>query len=238
MTNLSYLSKLKICLVSTIVMSIMNLLWHSSMLISSDVASGTNAMQIKTVSEVQYSMIGLGIAILFICTWGFVFLNKYVADFQDVSNVVNKVALGEFSNRILNIRDKGDVKSFYDSVNRLIDRTDAYIRETSAVMEHVEQNKYYRVIMEDGMLGSYLNGSRVITKTMLAMGAKVKGFGSITTNFEKNVDVVVTQLSDASKRLDKTANNMNIIAGETTEQANTLSITSEETNKNLLTVSS
>lgn len=60
--------------------------------------------------------------------------------------VCEAVAAGDFEARITDITETGDAALLCHAINQLIDRTDAYIRETRASLEYVSHNKYFRRI--------------------------------------------------------------------------------------------
>ena len=62
----------------------------------------------------------------------------------DALAIVRRAAAGDFEARITNITEDGDLGELLYSINDLIDRCDAYMRESAACMDHVSQNKYFR----------------------------------------------------------------------------------------------
>ena len=58
------------------------------------------------------------------------------------------------------LRRKGRLQRLLHAINRLIDRSDAYVRESRASLEYVAQNKYFRRISEKGMTGAFGEASQ------------------------------------------------------------------------------
>lgn len=168
---------------------------------------------------------------------GFNWLSKFREDMGAALKTIEQVSEGDFEKRITHIRDKGQGASLYWKINSLIDCADAYVRESSAAMANVEQGKYYRTIMVDGLNGSYQRGAEVINGAMKSMEQKIGGFESITQSFENNVEAVIIKLSTASETLDTTAQEMDVVAGDTTNQASELTETASVTAQNVQTVS-
>ncbi|PCI87206.1 MAG: chemotaxis protein [Hyphomicrobiales bacterium] len=222
MMNLSYLSKAKYLLILVSILCVLNFGMEF-----------INGLAMVNYYSVIGSLILLGSALL--CMY---YLRRCSQDLAQAEAVVSQVAQGDFEHRILNIHDQGEAKRFYWAVNSLIDNADAYVRESSAAMANVEQGKYYRIIMEDGLNGAYQRGAKTINQAMNVMSEKISGFESITQSFESNVEKVISQLSSASGELDKTAQQMDEVAGNTTVQASALSETATVTSKNVQTVSS
>ena len=148
------------------------------------------------------------------------------------------VSKGDFEARVLNITEKGEAGELLHSINELIDRTDAYVRESQACLEHVRDNKYYRRILEKGMLGSFLGASRVINNATQAMEDKVSNFKTVAENFEVNMKGVVQTVSAASTELQATAQTMEQTAAQTSSQSVTVAGAAEEASANVQTVAS
>ncbi len=116
-------------------------------------------------------------------------------------HVCKAVADGDFEARIIGITEKGDAGDLLRAINLMIDRTDAYVRESQACLEYVSNNKYYRRILEKGMTGSFLSASRTINNATMAMAKKVDDFSSVADNFERNMKGVVETVTAASTEL-------------------------------------
>ena len=83
------------------------------------------------------------------------FGNDHKSAVRKALKVCEAVAEGDFEARIIGIDEKGEAAALLHAVNRLIDRCDAYVRESRASLEYVAQNKYFRRIAERGMTGAF-----------------------------------------------------------------------------------
>lgn len=99
-------------------------------------------------------------------------------------DVCEAVANGDFEARLIDFDPGSDIGKLYLAINRMIDRTDAYVRESKASLEYVSQNKYFRRIQEKGMLGSFRNASHTINEAMEAMSQRVDKFTGVVATFE------------------------------------------------------
>ncbi|MDX1737825.1 MAG: chemotaxis protein, partial [Alphaproteobacteria bacterium] len=88
------------------------------------------------------------------------------SDVKKAVDIMDRVIAGDFEARLTHISAKGDLGILMNRINDLIDRTDAYIRESAAAMEHVSHAQYYRKIVETSMQGSFLNASRTVNKAL------------------------------------------------------------------------
>ncbi len=149
---------------------------------------------------------------------------------------MRSVARGDFEARLVGIREGGLTGELLHSVNGLIDRADAFVREAAESMEYVSRGSYYRRIVERGMLGSFLNASKIINAATIAMDRKVTDFATVTSHFESTVGKVVDLTAAAATELQATAEGMERIAVGTSSTAITVSAAAEEASSNVATV--
>lgn len=162
--------------------------------------------------------------------------NEGMDELQSVLEVVKQMSSGDFDVRITNIDNNSSYAELFHSINDLVDRCDAYVRESSACLEHVSEGKYYRKIIETSMTGDYLGASQKVNAALAAMQNKVDGFANVTNEFEKNVGDVVNVVSSSASELEAASENMKSIAYNTTSQATAVAAAAEETTVNTQTV--
>lgn len=93
--------------------------------------------------------------------------SKKSSDLKKIKDVCKAVAGGDFNARILNIDTNSELGEVSNLINRLVDRCDAYVRETTASMENVSQNIFYRRISEVGMVGDFRKPLRPVMPQQL-----------------------------------------------------------------------
>ena len=150
--------------------------------------------------------------------------------------ICTAVADGDFEARIIGIREGGDVGETMWAINGLIDRTDAYIRETTASMDHVSRNRYYRGIVETGMVGAFLGGAQTINAATRSIATRVAAFREVAQGFEATISGVVDGVVSAATDLDDTAQRMESIARSTREQATAVADAAESASISVETV--
>lgn len=138
---------------------------------------------------------------------------KVIAQATDVCREIEK---GNFEARYIDIREGGELRELLLRLNGSIDRTDAFVRESGASMRAVSRNKYFRRIVEDGMQGSYLQSARTINSAAMGMADKISNFASVSNAFEETAHGVVMRVTDASRKLNDTAEEMAETASSTT----------------------
>jgi methyl-accepting chemotaxis protein len=153
-----------------------------------------------------------------------------------LSDVCHKIARGDFEARVLNIREGGDLGALSHALNDMIDRCDAFVREASAAMSAVRENKYYRRILPQGLHGSLLVASRTINEATEAIEARVVAFNANVGQFEQSIETIVRTLAGDSSIMGETANVLTSGAATTRERVTAVAAASEEATTNMETV--
>jgi methyl-accepting chemotaxis protein len=153
-----------------------------------------------------------------------------------VASVCHEIANGNFEARVLDIRETGELAALQHELNDMIDRCDAFVRESSAAMQAVRGNRYYRRILPHGLRGSLLAAAQVINQATEAIQQRIESFARETNRFEGEVGSVVEKLFLASSAMDETASVLNSGASATRERASAVAAASEETSTNMQTV--
>lgn len=113
------------------------------------------------------------------------------ASLRKAITVCKAVANGDFEARITNITEKGEAAELMHAINLLIDRTDAYLRESRACMEYVSRNQHFRLIAEQGMEGSFKEASRTINNAIHKIHDRHEGMRRLGNVFEESLQTVV-----------------------------------------------
>ncbi len=163
-------------------------------------------------------------------------LNQYKSATLKAISVCEAVADGDFEARIINITEKGDAARLLHAINRLIDRTDAYVRESMASLQYVSENKYFRRISETGMVGSFAEASRIVNTAMSTMEDRVNNFTTVVHNFETQIEEVVNTVASAATELEASANTMEGTTTTASEQATGITAAAEQASVNVSSV--
>jgi methyl-accepting chemotaxis protein len=150
--------------------------------------------------------------------------------------VCDAVASGDFEARIAPVRERGDLGELLWSINELIDRCDAYLRESAASMDHVSRNLYFRRIVETGMAGDFLASARRINAATDAIAAKVADFRRIATEFETTTQDVIKGVADTARSLEADARSMEAAAVATSRRAGAVAAASSGATANVQAV--
>lgn len=138
---------------------------------------------------------------------------------------------GDLEPRLLNIGSvEGELYETLEALNHLMDLTDNFVREAGASLEHASHDKYFRKVIERGMLGSFRRGAGIINAASTVMSEKNDALKQARTRqleladaFEEKVSGVVESVAKAAEELQETAETLSAAAEETTSQANSVS---------------
>ncbi len=154
----------------------------------------------------------------------------------DAAQVCREIARGNFEARILDIRDDCPLHDLQHAVNDMVDRCDAFIREASASMQAVCDNKYYRRILPRGLHGGMLTAATAINNATAALQQRISAFTETAVHFEAQIGSVVDGVSTASATMGETAAILERGAFATKERSTAVAAASEETTTNMQTV--
>jgi len=155
---------------------------------------------------------------------------------EEVMTVCNDVAIGRFESRIMDKVDQGDIRAMQYAINDMIDRCDAFVREASATMSAVCENKYFRTIRPEGLHGSLGIAANIINEATGTIRDRVAAFEQTAQQFEQGVSSIIESLSGASNEMSLTSNSLTSGAGATQQMAAAVAAASEEATVNMQTV--
>ncbi|MBL4785947.1 MAG: methyl-accepting chemotaxis protein [Cohaesibacteraceae bacterium] len=149
------------------------------------------------------------------------------------TEVLDQASKGNFSVRVIGITEKGADAALLHSVNRFIDKSDAFVREAKAALEYVQNNKYFRRISPIGMPGDFAGSARVMNKAMDTMQGRLAGFGEVIKNFERDMGEEVEGVAKAATQMESAAKSMSQSIQETGEKSTAVAEASSDANANV-----
>ena len=152
--------------------------------------------------------------------------------------VCEAVANGDFEQRIIGIDPQDRHADLYNAINRMIDRADAYVRESTACLDYVSERKYFRRIAERGMVGGYATATKSFNSALQIMQDQVVGFSETVDEFKTSMDSVVKTVTSAATELETSAHSMQQTARSTSDKAMNVTSAVESTSENVQTMAS
>lgn len=137
---------------------------------------------------------------------------------------INETALavtgGDFEARLVQLPERDGVeRRALLAVNDMIDVTDAFVREAGTSMLYVSENKYFRLIVERGLLGQFRRQAAAVNAATRAIDQKFAEFRTLADRFEAAAKGIADQVADAASMLDMTAQGMADSASGASRQA-------------------
>ena len=158
---------------------------------------------------------------------------------EKLVEVVTSARDGRFRCRVLNLdEDGGEIRDLGITLNDFIDRSDAFLREARASLEHVKEGKYHRRIVETGAKGAFLYGARVMNEATAVIAKRVTDFADATRSFETDVKSVVVEVEEAAQRLRRNSEQMEQSARLASHRATEVSRSADGAAGNVQTVAS
>jgi len=166
------------------------------------------------------------------------FLYKVQTEIRRMTRACQTLKKGQFETRIMGITEHGSLGQAQWALNEFVDVVDAFVRESAAAMEHVSRKKYFRRILEDGMQGSILSGTRIINRATDEVEKNMNGFITIANDFDHSLGEVVQQVNTTVHELETTAATMRDMASLARTGADNVVQTAQNMSGDVQTISS
>ena len=158
------------------------------------------------------------------------------AEIAKIIEVCEAVADGDFEARILAIPEKGDMASLMHAINLMIDRTDAYIRESKACLDYVARNQHFRLIVEKGMVGNFKLAAKSINNATAQIKERHEGFVTMGSRFEDNLQSIVGDMTGMIEQLQTSSNEVSTASHSAKEQSLVVASGAEQASANMQSV--
>lgn len=140
---------------------------------------------------------------------------------REAIKVCSAASRGDLEARILNIDAPPEIAELLDSINHLLDMTDAFVREATASLEHASKGKFFRRVLPNGMLGSFRRAARSINGATEQMDTKTRDLAlaeerriALEEDFN-SARRVVAELTDATGKIGHMSETIDHIADQT-----------------------
>lgn len=157
---------------------------------------------------------------------------------DNYTKTISRIAEGDFEARILYISEWGTIGELGYAINRLVDLTDAFVREACNSAQAVTQGKYFRILIERGLPGIYRYSAKAINDSTRAIEAKVKDFHTAADTFEVKIEGVVEKVSSETQQLQKASQAMSTVALITSERSEEATSASNQSAESVQAVAS
>ena len=158
-----------------------------------------------------------------------------IARFTDICHQLSR---GNFEARIINIEEKGNIGELALTINRMTDTTDSFIRESTAAMDYISHNRYFRRILEGGLQGSLLNGARIMNAAMRNVAQKMGDFAAIASDFEKSFHDLAEDLKGTVRSLKSSSDTMQSAVSGVQQETESAVSSSDNSSNSVQSISS
>jgi len=152
--------------------------------------------------------------------------NALEAQVRMATHVCRLAAEGNLEPRILHIDTKGPMSELFLAINNLLDLTDAFVRESSASLQHASHDRYFRRVLPRGLHGSFRTAAGKINAATESMGQKalelqrMKGERlQMANDFESALKSLVDSLASAAQQVRTSAEGLTECATVTAQRS-------------------
>jgi len=165
-------------------------------------------------------------------------LSQYKSWVREMTRVVESGARGDMEQRVLRCNASTELHQLSNGINRLMDVSDAYVRESGAALNFAAHGKYYRHVLLNGLQGSFKNAAITINNATGKMSDQADDLTEarqrqqmLADTFENEVIDVVACVTAAATQLQATSNVLSDSAKHVSvETAEAISTTDVNTN--------
>jgi methyl-accepting chemotaxis protein len=132
-----------------------------------------------------------------------------------IAEICEAAARGDIEVRLGNIGDDELAVRVRSALNRLLDTTDAFVREASASLEYAARGQFFRRFLVRGMSGTFAAGANIINEATAAMAqtdlqlrTEREARGELAAEFESVVLSLSEQVAAAATEMDATSSTL------------------------------
>jgi methyl-accepting chemotaxis protein len=143
-----------------------------------------------------------------------------------ITRTCTSASAGDLEPRVPRLGTDPDLVAARVAVNHLLDVLDAYVRESSAAIYASSHGRYYRRLLEGGLLGVFREGARTIDSGREAMQVAAENLTGAATgrvelaeDLESTVLGVSEQVAAAAQQMGTTADGVVVYAKDAVQEA-------------------
>jgi methyl-accepting chemotaxis protein len=167
-----------------------------------------------------------------------VLMGKTAGLIEKARATCHRIAAGDFEARVLAIPVGGATGELLHTINDMIDGCDAFVRESTAAIAALNDNKYYRRILSGGLHGGLLHGAMAMNDATDAIANRIGHFEQQTLALETAVSGIVSALDSGAVDMSGTAGNLRSGASTTLARVTSIAAASEQAAANMQSVAS
>jgi methyl-accepting chemotaxis protein len=167
-------------------------------------------------------------------------LAQYRSGIKAITLVALQAASGNLEPRAMGIDPTGPLGELAQAVNHLLDLSDAFVRESTASLQHASDGKFYRRVLTRGLLGTYRNAATVINTAndqMARSAGQLKDAATarlqLAETFEIAIMGVVNDLATAATGARATAQGLSYAADSASQHSTSVAAAAEQASRGI-----
>jgi methyl-accepting chemotaxis protein len=163
---------------------------------------------------------------------------SHADEFERIVTVCQRASAGDLEARLIHINNDSPNAAMMHAINRLLDITDAFVREAGASLDYVSREKYFRRVLTLGLPGDFRRAAEIVNRATDAMGRKVAEFNALAGTFENNIKSVVDGVAATATEMNASSQSLATIADTAKERAHNAAQGAQMTSQNVQEVAS
>jgi methyl-accepting chemotaxis protein len=167
-------------------------------------------------------------------------LAQYRSGIKAITRVAQQAASGNLEPRAMGIEPTSPLGELAQAVNHLLDLSDAFVRESTASLQHASEGKFYRRVLTRGLLGTYRNAATVINAAndqMARSAGQLKDAEmarlELADTFEAAIKGVVGDLATAATGARSTAQGLSNAAESASQHSTSVAAAAEQASRGI-----
>jgi methyl-accepting chemotaxis protein len=171
---------------------------------------------------------GAALAGLALAGFGLRSLGRARTGILKIAGIMRRAAEGDLEARIVRSHEGGELKEIAQALNRMLDITDAFVREAGASLDYASRSKFFRKIMVRGLPGSFRASAEIANAATSAMAEKVQQHRRFAGDFVAGVGGVVDAVSSSAAEMEANARSMSEVARRAMAQTTVVASATEQ----------
>ena len=185
-----------------------------------------------------YIVLVPGVLLLVGCLYAHISINHSHQVVEKIIRCLEASNRGDLEQRLVSSGASGHMLTLVDQVNRLLDISDAFVREAGATAQAASHGRFYRKFLITGLQGRFKQGASFINEVSDTMKQQNEYLDAASQEFDQNVAQLVSALIAASMQLQSSSEASSSMAEQSASRASHVSDNASEANSNVLTVAS
>lgn len=166
------------------------------------------------------------------------------AGLERIAAVCEQIAEGNLESRLIGLPSDPHLRAAMIAINRMLDQTDAFVREARVSLDSASQGRFYRKFVLRGMHGSFRAGAARINAASEGMARQAKALvqaretqKETAAPLERKMRAVSVAVGDIAQQILQTARDLASLATGTTNDIQEVSTASSRTSASVVDAS-